>query len=281
MRLNVGFLSLLLLAACGGGGTAPEKQDSGGAAVVLGAPRGVLILGEQGGRYQLDAWFTRVPELVFAGHELWQEGDQTCHQAEEIGLSQLSSGTVTSTNVVQRAGSLWEQTLSAGSALEIRDRGGVVTRLPAQRLGKGVLYATEESWLDEALPEDAYLHIPGALDFPAYESISLAPLTPLILTTSTNGFLTDAQQTIDWQSSPAIDDVIELTLKVADGAGMATNTIVCDLDDSGSFLLPATIRKALGLPDSAGQIQAVMLRKRSVVHEVGESSLRITQLSRP
>ncbi len=281
MRLNVGFLSLLLLVACGGGDTAPGKQSSSGDADAHGAPRGVLILGEQGGRYQLDAWFTRVPEWVFAGRVLWQTDGQICHQAEEIGLSHLPSEAAASANAVQRSGTLWEQTLSAGSALEIRDRGGVVTRLPAQRLGKGVLYTTEESWLDEPLPEDAYLHIPGALDFPAYESISLAPLMPLVLTTSMDGFLADAQQTIDWQSSPAIDDVIELTLKVADGAGMATNTIVCDLDDSGRFLLPDTIRKALALPQSAHQIQAVMLRKRSVVHEAGESSLRITQLSRP
>lgn len=281
MRLTVGFLSLLLLAACGGGDTAPDKQVSAGGTDARGAPRGVLILGEQGGRYQLDAWFTRVPELVYSGQVLWQENGQTCQQAEEIGLSRLSSQTAASTNAMQRPGSLWEQTLSAGSALEIRDRGGVVARLPAQRLGKGVLYATEESWLDEPLPEDAYLHIPGAEDYPAYESISLAPLMPLVLTTSTDDFLADAQQTIDWQSSPAIDDVIELTMKVADDAGMATNTIVCDLDDSGRFLLPDAIRKALALPESAHQIQAVMLRKRSVVHEAGESSLRITQLSRP
>ncbi len=274
MRLCVVFSSLLLLTACGGGNT-PNGEPSAGDVATEAASRGVLVLDEQAGVYTLDAWFTRLPEVTAAADLLWQAGRQNCQRISQVGLSDIGASADAHSGSV---GSLWQQTLDAGSALEIRDRGGVVARMPAQVWGEAVVYATEERWLEEALSEDAYLHVPGSTDVPAFDSISLVPLAPLQVLAPEAGVAWDRGEAIEWQGSTNPADVIELTLTFADKSGAMANAVVCELEDDGRYQLPEAIQQLL--PNAASAVQATLLRKRSTVYESGDATLEIVQLSR-
>ena len=263
MRVLLALLSLFLVAGCGGGHDALEEPLDADQPV-----NGFVVIEERLGKHVLDAWFSRIPLADSASIVLWQSGSQRCDSL------------ATSTDPVERIGSNWRQTLYAGDSIDISSRTGSIISLQAQRYGEAVLYASDERWLDTALPDDARLSVSGSELFPAFESVALAPLVPLVGEQPADGALVALSDPITWQASGDRDDRVELMLtSAADPASESSVLRVwCSLDDSGSFTLPELVQATM---PKAAQTGVSLLRKREASYRSGDATLTVVQLSHP
>jgi hypothetical protein len=271
MRIMFALLCLSLLAACGsnsGVAEAPHNADQ--------PVSGVIVIEERLGKRVFDAWFSRTLIPESDDSPLWQSGSEHCDSLVTLARS----GALMPPAAREPAGLNWRQTLFAGDAIEISSRTGTVIRLYAQHYGDAVVYASDERWLAAALPDDSRLTVPGSDVFPAFESIALMPLIPLLQEHPADGLLVEPGAPIVWQVSGNTNDRVELTVthtaELASGSGL--QFVRCSLDDSGSFTLPEVVQAVMS---GESQIHVSLVRKRETNYRAGNASMTLVQLSYP
>ena len=301
-------LAACLLPGCSGGSrsgaagstgidTGPVDASTPGTDAAI---QGFIVIEERLGKRRIDGWFSRQlsDDPLRQTSSLWQSSDEHCVQLaldDSAGVllpDELPDGTVPVTHEP-----VWPNTLYVGESIDISSRTGVVFRLRAQRAGDAVVYASEEQWLEEALPADAVVSIPGATGIPWIEPVSLRPLEPLVREQPIDGVSTDLSTPIRWVSSVDADDFIELTVSQGDGGGWIDSSVWrsddrqqgpvaatlsrlvrCELRDTGSFVLPDVVQVAL----PAAEVAIITLvRRRESVREVTGARLSILQSSYP
>lgn len=267
--LLLALLCLFLVAGCGSGHDALEEPLDADQPV-----NGFIVIKERLGKRVLDAWFSRIPPSGSVTTVLWQSGSQRCESLEALAL------TVPLPDSIARAGSNWRQTLYAGDSIDISSRAGAIISLNAQRYEEAVVYASDERWLDIPLPDDARLRVSGSELFPAFESVALAPMAPLVREQPVDGVLVALSDPIIWQTSGNMDDRIELVVTSAADPASASNVlrVWCSLDDNGSFNLPGVVQAAM---PEASQAMVSLVRKRKASYRSGDSTLTVVQLSYP
>ena len=271
MRVLLTLLCLFLVAGCGGGHESVEGPLDAGQPV-----NGFIVIEERQGKRVFDAWFSHIPPVDAANTVLWQSGSQRCDSlvTSTVPTPEPISGPI------ERVGSNWRQTLYAGDFIDISSRTGSIIRLHAQRYEEAVVYASDERWLDTALPDDAQLSVPGSELFPAFDPVALAPVESLVRERPADGVLVALSDPIVWQASGNMDDRIELM--VTSDADLANESGVlrvwCSLDDSGSFTLPGVVQAAML---DASQTGVSLVRKRKASYRSGDATLTVVQLSYP
>lgn len=274
-RLLLVFVSitgLLLTVACGGnsGGAAPGTHSS---VVVAGPVHGFVWIEERSGKHVLDAWFSREPLAEPIRDELWRNGDESCHKGVDFSASQMAR------DVGGAALSDWKNTLFVGDSIVISARDGVLATLVPQRFGDAVLYAMQERWLSQPLPEDAHLSITGSDQFPAIDGLPLAPLTAMTRLAPVNGVLTNLSQEVLWEPSALADDRVELVVSLSpEEVDALSPWIACSINDSGSFVLPPKVQATLPA-DSLAMVTLVRTRRSSFSSL--DSELHLVQSSFP
>jgi hypothetical protein len=270
-RFLVVSLCVLGVSACGGG-TNPSSSSTAGAAKVplTGPMQGFITIEERSNKRVVDAWFSKGNVPASSVVALWGDGANRCVELQAANFSENNSAS--------HVGSRWRDTLFAGESISIASRTGEISRLRAQRYGGAILYASDERWIPEALPDDAQISVTGSDQFPSFDSIPVPPLERLVRTAPTDGVTRDLSTAISWQASTATDDAIELTVAASENTEQSARSIRCWLADSGQFILPEVVRQIL---PSNRQSVVSLVRTRNATYDSGSAQLHVSQTSHP
>lgn len=250
------------LTACGGGTSGPAADGSSAERSQAEPVHGFVNIEERSGKRVLDAWFARGPAAIVDGEPVWQSGDDSCVQRTTMEPAQAAR---------------WQDTLYAGESIVIQSRAEHVVSLLPQYDGQAVVYATEERWLSDPLPDDAYLSVPGAGDIPAFGPVWLSPLTPLLVLQPVDGVSLDSAQPVLWEASAQTDDGIELTVSTMAPENAIINPVFrCTLTDNGNFSLPAALTERMPMGSA---LVYTMVRTRTASLEAEGAYLHLSQSS--
>lgn len=284
-RALLGALCAIALGGCGGGGGGSTGVITDAADPAVPVPSvpaeplgpapddvgGTVLLEERRGKTTIEAWFAPPAPATVPAAPDWQRDGDRCTLLAGDPLVPPAAGAAPAAPV----------TFEAGEALTLSSRGGEHARLGLQRLGDARTYATSARWLDAPLPDDLVLTIPGGTGFAASGSVPIAPVAAPALVAPPDAVLAAATDEVRWETSPADDDRLRLTLSVADVAGgnVALAVVDCELEDDGAFTLPGELVERL--PSAHGGIVLALARERTTRHVLDGRAVSVRSIAMP
>lgn len=235
--------------------------------LATGPVRGFLTIEERSGKRVLDAWFVSESDVA----------DETSQGTPAINDS---AGDVCQPVVAADPQSSFLNTRSrAVEAIELVSRSGLHARLDFFLSSDTVVYATEERWLREPMPDDTQVNLVGNPRFDAIASPMLSAVQQLELLQPRRPILASTSTPLQWNPSDHPDDQIVLTVWPRSRTEVSGElpTFTCTLADDGRFALTDAI------PDSAALSNNVyafrMRRERRIDNQVDGMRWSIVQTS--
>ena len=142
------------------------------------------------------------------------------------------------------------------------------------------MYATEERWIRQAIPEDAVVSVSGSDRFPQIANIPVTALPSISDIAPASSRLSYDSRSINWLAQPEQQSSIQLKLNLPETtrSGKEFRRVVCVVNDDGEFTLPQELYTQL-----AGQrpLTFSLVRFRSGSYSQDAATLRIVQSSYP
>lgn len=280
----------LALSACGGGSPSPESTESGGVVAEL-APEamvmtGTVVVEERGGKTVFDGWFAQTPvdEMELASAPKTITDDTCLFESHSPESDQLADHLDAELEYIQSSPQLGaaNELLSIGDSLRLESRVGEFDSLIKQVSGDTVVYAQEDRWQVDQIPDDTVLVFDNLTAFSNLDSVSIRPLMPLVWITPATGVMSNAASALQWEAS--FDEQVQISLRLSaidfrDSENPVAVSVTCDVVDDGLFTLPAEFQQLL--PNDESNIAVYAVRERVETFVGNATSLTVKQLSYP
>lgn len=279
----------LALSGCGGGTPSVDSSESGTVDTTASddmVMTGTVVVEERGGRTVFDGWFAQTPteELDLASAPETISDDSCQFDSHSSTSDHLADHLDAELDYIQSSPKLGaaNEFISIGESAQFESRVGEFDSLIKQVSGDTIVYAQEDRWQSESLPDDTVLVFDNLTAFSNLDSVSVRPLMPLVWVAPKTGVLSNAASALQWE--PSFDDQVKITLRLSaidfrDSQNPIAVSVTCDVVDDGLFTLPAEFQQML--PDDESNIAVYAVRER-VEQFVGDAtSLTVKQLSYP
>jgi len=270
-------LCSLVLCACGGGTSTPTSDNND--STLVSAPMqlsGTIVVEERNGKTVFDGWFVQgaasdMSPVLSAG----KSADDDCEVKSVSIENVLASSSEQSTNS-------WTNLQSIDGNAGIASRAGEFDSLIKQQVDSTTVYAPDERWQSDALPDDAVLSFGTESVFGEMSNVDVPPLLPLVWLAPTTGVMSNAAAVLKWE--PSLKDDVRIKLKLSvidfnDSQNPTVSSIDCNLIDDGQFTLPVDLQQTL--PDDHTGIVVYAVRERVQRIQSEDTSLTVVQLSYP
>lgn len=277
----VAVLSTGLLCACGGGSTASTNDliETVSPTVPM-QLSGTIVVEERNGKTVFDGWFVQ-------SHQNEQSNQSNSSQLMEDTCfsDSINVDDIVQLGAASAAGEnddLLSNLQTINGSVKIQTRAGDFASLVHQQVGETHVYATEERWQSNALPDDSILSVDSNASIGALDGVDVPPLQPLVWITPESGVMSNAATTLRWE--PTNDNTVHINLKLSAIDFRTSNnpvvtSIDCKLMDDGEFSLSAHLQQQLADDQMGIVVYAVRERVQKITNV--DTALTVVQLSYP
>ncbi len=239
---------------------------------------GTIFIEERNGKTVFDAFFSHNAVSALGN----SDSTDIAMSADTCSVSEQQSQKSLSEPVELGAANGKANFASVGAELTIESRVGQFEALLKQQLGDYTVYAPNERWQNDSLPDDAVLSFESDSTLEKLGAVEVTPLLPLVWLTPETGVMANAASTLRWEASQEEQVQIRLRLSAIDFSDSQNPVVVsvsCDLIDDGLFNLPVELQQQL--PDDETGIVVYAVRERTQEIKVDDTNLTVVQLSYP
>ena len=278
-----------ILSACGSGtGTdassaAPTDADSTIVEMSDRGMTGTVVVEERNGKTVFDGWFSQTSAFEETAGPIDKTiTEDVCHISSIAVDEAIATSALNESPVILGAAQSDTEYASVGQSLSIDSRLGVFESLVEQQAGETTVYAPEERWQSDEVPEDAFLSFPTDSIFGRLGSITIPTLMPLVWVSPEKGVLMDVSSSLRWE--PSFNEEVKIKVRLSavdfsDAENPAVVTVSCDLVDDGLHTLTAEFQQQIPKDNMGIAVYAVRERVQQISGD--DSNLTVVQLSYP